>query len=206
MAAVSDENMSRGLYSAGFTRVFRGFFRPLSALLNTLKVTPNMVTCISGILGIVMGVLLAYDHLWLGVLMGFAVGFADIVDGQMAKEFGGATRFGGILDSTIDRYVEFFLFAGLGARYILLGRPFWALLAGTVFLGSVMVSYVKARAEADGFECKVGRLQRPERLTIAGFGLLFLGPGVDIMIVILAVGTQLTVIQRLVHVRRQTRE
>lgn len=201
----SRRSVSRGFFSESFIRVFRGMFLPVSGTLKRCGVTPNTVTYLSFLMGIVTGTLFALDHLYLGFAAGMVMSLMDIIDGQLAKDFGGTTRFGGVLDSTVDRYNEFFLFAGLGYRYFVLGRPGWIVLCAFAFLGSVMVSYVKSRAEAAGFECKVGLLQRPERLTILGVALLFGSIGADAAVVILAIGTQMTVFSRLAHVWRQAK-
>jgi phosphatidylglycerophosphate synthase len=197
--------VSRGFFSESFIRLFRGVFRPISRALKMAGVTPNMVTYASLVLGMATGVLFGLDMLFAGVVVGVCMGLLDIIDGQMAKEFGGATSFGGVLDSTVDRYNEFFLFAGFGYRYFTLERPGWIFLCAFAFLGSVMISYVKSRAESAGFECKVGILQRPERLSFIGVCLLFGSPGIDVAVSILAAATQFTVITRLVHVWRQSR-
>jgi phosphatidylglycerophosphate synthase len=73
------------------------------------------------------------------------------------------------------------------------------------FFGSFMISYVKSRAESAGFECKVGRLQRPERLTLIAVGVLFGSVGIDVVVAFLAVATQATVLARLLHVWRKSR-
>jgi len=187
-----------------FTRQFRKLFLPLSAALVKIGVTPNTVTLFSFFLAVVTGILLAADYLWTALVVGLAMGFCDVVDGQLAKEFGGTTEFGGVLDSTVDRYTEFCLFLGFGVRYYLLGRPEWVVGCALAFFGSVMISYVKSRAEAAGFECKVGRLQRPERLTVMAFGVLFRDIGIDAVMVFLAVGTQFTALYRLYYVYRQS--
>ncbi|MHB9027522.1 MAG: CDP-alcohol phosphatidyltransferase family protein [Candidatus Latescibacterota bacterium] len=199
------EKVSRGFFSDSFIRSFRGVFRPVSRALKKAGVTPNMVTYASFVLGMATGVLFGLDMLYTGLIVGIGMGFLDIIDGQIAKEFGGATQFGGVLDSTIDRYNEFFLFAGFGYRYFILERPGWILLCALAFLGSVMISYVKSRAESAGFECKVGIFQRPERLSFIGVCVLFGSPGVDVAVTILAAATQFTVLTRLIHVWRQTR-
>lgn len=199
------EKVSRGFFSASFARVFRGMFLPVSRTLKRMGVTPNAVTYTSFLMGIATGVLFGLDHLYFGLLTGIVMGLMDIIDGQLAKDFGGLTRFGGVLDSTIDRYNEFFLFAGLGYRYFILGRPEWIFLCALAFLGSVMISYVKSRAESAGFECKVGLLQRPERLALLGVCLLFGSIGADVAVIVLAVATQYTVLTRLAHVWRQGR-
>ncbi len=198
--------VSHGFFSDSFIRFFRGLFLPVSRTLKRAGVTPNMVTYASFALGMITGVFLGLDLLYTGLFFGVVMSLMDIIDGKIAKEFGGATRFGGVLDSTVDRYNEFFVFAGLGFRYFVLGRPGWVMLSALAFLGSVMISYVKSRAESAGFECKVGRLQRPERLSFIGICMLFRGPGVNVAIAVLAVATQFTVLARLIHVWRQARQ
>jgi len=197
------KNTNHGIYSIAFARAFRALFRPISHSLNAMGISPNAVTISSLLLACVTAYFIAIDRLWIVVPLGMLMGFSDIVDGQLAKEFGLESKFGGILDSTIDRYCEFVIFFGFALRYYFLGRPLWITGCAVAFCGSVMVSYIKARAEADGFSCKVGRLQRPERLTIIGIGCIFLSAGVDIMIVFLAIATQLTALQRLLHVSKQ---
>ncbi len=161
-----------------------------------------MVTLISLILGMLTGVFMGLDMIYIGLILGVFMSLSDIIDGQMAKEFGGATNFGGVLDSTVDRYNEFFIFAGFAVRYYFLGRPEWMIFCAFAFLGSAMISYVRARAEAAGLECKVGFLQRPERLALIGIFVLFGSIGIDIILVFMAIATQVTVITRLLHVYR----
>jgi phosphatidylglycerophosphate synthase len=199
------EKISRGFFPEPFSRFFRGLFLPLSRVLRRAGVTPNAVTYVSLFFGLTAGVLVAMDHIYLGLAAGVIMGFADIVDGQLAKEFDSATVFGGVLDSTVDRYTEFFIFAGFTWRYAALGRDLWIIPCVLAFFGSLMISYVKSRAESSGLECKVGRLQRPERLTLLAFGTLFGSVGIDIVVAFLAVATQATVFARLIHVWRQSR-
>ena len=200
---LEEHKKSEGIFTPGFIKSFREIFRPVSFVLYKMGVTPNHVTIASFFLAIVCSIYLALDRLWLGLFIGLIAGFSDIIDGQLAKDYYTPTKLGGILDSVIDRYNEFFVYAGLGFRYYILERPFWVLLSAFVFLGSVMISYVKARAEADGVSCKVGKFQRPERLAVMAVGLLFLDIGVDVAVILLAVLTQWTVLQRFMYVSRE---
>ncbi len=202
---VQEHKPVRGFFSDGFIAWFRGLFRPVTRTLHLYGVTPNAITIVSVLFGGAVGVFLAMDRLYTALLFGAVMALSDIIDGQLAKEHNLTSRFGAILDSTVDRYVEFFMFAGFGARYYLLGRPWYVLLTASAFAGSVMISYVKARAESDNLECKIGLLQRPERLALLGIGTLFLSTGIDVVIGILAVTSHLTALQRLVHVQRQLR-
>jgi CDP-diacylglycerol---glycerol-3-phosphate 3-phosphatidyltransferase len=202
---IYDEKTGKGFFTEGFIKTFRGFFLPISRALASAGFTPNMVTYISLALGILVGVLMGLDRIYLGLAVGIIMGFSDLIDGQMAKEFGGVSKFGGVLDSTVDRLNEFFLFSGFAVRYYFLDRPGWMIFCALAFLGSVMISYVRARAESAGMECKVGFLQRPERLAIMGIFILFGSIGIDIILVFMAFATQITVINRLLHVYRQER-
>lgn len=205
---VEERKEATGFFTTAFYYAFRSIFIPVTRLFIALHITPNMVTWLSFALGMAMCVLFAFNQLGWGLIVGLAMGFADIIDGQLAKSTGMTSKFGGILDSTIDRYNEFFIFIGLGLRYNFLGRPVFVLWCAVAFLGSVMVSYIKARAESDGFDCRVGKLQRPERLALIGIGILLnvLGfpYGIDAVVLFLAFGTQYTSIHRLAHVYKQT--
>lgn len=199
------EKISRGLFNEPFIRFFRGLFLPLCRVLKYAGITPNAVTYVSLFFGLTAGVFIAMDRIYLGLIAGLIMGFADIVDGQLANEFDGVTVFGGVLDSTVDRYNEFFIFAGFAWRYAALERDLWIIPCVLAFFGSVMISYVKSRAESSGLECKVGRLQRPERLTLTAVGVLFGSVGIDVVVAFLAIFTQATVFARLLHVWRQSR-
>jgi len=199
------EKKVTGFFSRKFYYAFRALFHPVTRLLILLHVTPNMVTVLSMVFGAAAGFMFAQNRLWAGMVYGYFMAFADIVDGQLAKATGTESRFGGVLDSAVDRYTEFFIFGGLGIRYYTLGELPWTLLCAVAFINSVMVSYVKARAEAEGFDCNVGRFQRPERLAFLAVGLAFGGILLDVAIMIIAFGALFTVFRRLRHVWRQNK-
>lgn len=202
---IEDKQKATGIYTTEFYNSFRKLFRPVSRFLMRAGIRPNTVTIFSFVLGAITGVLFALDHLWSGLMVGYVMAFSDIVDGQLAKEYPKTSNFGGILDSTIDRYNEFFIYTGLGIRYYFFDRPWWILACAVVFLNSSMISYVKARAEADGFNCNVGKLQRPERLTIIAIGVAFNGWLLEPSIAFLAFFTLVTVLHRIFHVYKQSK-
>jgi CDP-diacylglycerol--glycerol-3-phosphate 3-phosphatidyltransferase len=143
-----------------------------------------------------------------GLLVVFGGGL-DMLDGKVAQLTGRQTRFGALLDSTLDRYAEFALYLGLAAYFW--GRwPLW--LAFGAFLGSTMVSYTRARAEGLGFACREGIMQRAERLILLGLGCLAacLFPVFDqAMIAVLALITvfsNITAFQRLWGIRALDRQ
>ena len=138
-----------------------------------------------------------------GALIMMVAGLCDILDGQVAREGRKETKFGALLDSTTDRYSEIFIYFGIGAY--LIGRDEWVA-TGILFFaitGSLMVSYVRARAEGLGEDCKVGFMQRPERLIALGLGSLIGHQGLVFVLVLLAVTTNYTVIERLAHIRNR---
>jgi CDP-diacylglycerol--glycerol-3-phosphate 3-phosphatidyltransferase len=166
--------------------------------------TPNMVTTIGVLLSVMVAAVIASGNLIVGgVLFLIASGF-DMLDGAVARAAGTVTKFGGFLDSTLDRYSETIVL--FGVLYYLLQTPdamIGALLVFAATTGSLLISYARARAEAAGFHASVGLLARPERVVILAIGLLFglLLPALWI----LAVGTHLTVFMRIFHVWRITR-
>ena len=109
----------------------------------------------------------------------FLAAFLDMADGQVARRVGRVTAFGAFLDSTLDRYSDLALYMGLVVYYTLAGRPFYMTLAAVAMASSFMVSYSRARAESLIPSCKVGFMERPERLVLLILGGLFnrMAPG-----------------------------
>jgi CDP-diacylglycerol--glycerol-3-phosphate 3-phosphatidyltransferase len=169
-----------------------------------MGIGPNAISLIGLVAYVVIGVVIGAGHLSLAGLMLAVFGPLDAVDGLAARESGMVSRFGAFLDSTIDRYAEFFLFAGLMVHMssdVDSGEWRAPLLVLSAMSGSLLVSYTRARAEALGFACKVGLLTRFERLLILAVGLIF-----DLIypvLLVLAVFTHITAIHRIIHVYRQ---
>ena len=131
-------------------------------------------------------------------------GVFDLLDGALARVSGRSTRFGALLDSTLDRFSEAALFLGLLAYYAGQGSLQEMVLIGAALVGSVMTSYVRARAEGLGLRCEIVLFTRPERDIMLAIGLIF-----DQMLVVLwiiAVLSNLTAWQRLFYVWRQLRK
>jgi len=133
----------------------------------------------------------------------FLAGFLDIADGQVARRVGRVTAFGAFLDSTLDRYSDLALYLGLVVYYTMIGRPFYMALAAVAMASSFMVSYSRARAESLIPSCKVGFMERPERLVLLILGGMFnrMAPA---LWVIASIST-LTVIHRVVYTWRELR-
>lgn len=171
------------------------------------KLNPNALTILGFLLSLVIAWVLAIGHLFLGGFLVLFSGWFDLLDGALARATGRATTFGALFDSAIDRLSEAALLFGLLFFYAAQGSFQQSLLIFAVFVGSVMVSYIRARAEGLGLESEVGLFTRPERLVLLALGLILSPVDLALLVVlwILAVGTNLTAIQRLYCIWQKTR-
>ncbi len=133
----------------------------------------------------------------------FLAGFLDMADGQVARRIGRVTAFGAFLDSTLDRYSDLALYMGLVVYYTLIGRPFYMVLAAVAMASSFMVSYSRARAESLIPLCKVGFLERPERLVLLILGGISLRMAQALWVI--AVISTVTVIHRVIYTGQELR-
>jgi len=166
-----------------------------------LGLTPNIVTVLGLVPAVMCGFAFAAGRMRLAGGLLLVSGVMDMLDGAIARVAEGETRFGALLDSTIDRYAEIAVYMGL---VILYRDSVWPLTGVMLALcGSLMVSYVKARAEGLGLTCNLGMLQRPERLVILMVGA-FIGAGYLVWAVyIIAVLANVTAFERLAKMRKQ---
>jgi CDP-diacylglycerol---glycerol-3-phosphate 3-phosphatidyltransferase len=166
------------------------------------RISPNALTFIGLLINIVAGILFGYAHadnqrrmfLYAGLVI-IGAGIFDMVDGRVARATNQVTIFGGFFDSVIDRYSDVALFFGLLVYYARANRFFYVVLVALVMVSSVMISYTRARAESLIPLCKVGFMERPERIVLIIIGALFnrMGP---VLWVIAVLGT-ITVIHRI---------
>ncbi|HEY9493455.1 MAG TPA: CDP-alcohol phosphatidyltransferase family protein [Intrasporangium sp.] len=183
---------------------------PIARLLLRLGISPDIVTVV-GTVGVSVGALYFFPRgeLWIGVLVITAFVFSDTIDGIMARQSGGSTKWGAYLDSTLDRIGDAAIFGGLVLYYAGMGdnRAMAGLALACLILGSV-VSYARARAEGLGFTASVGIAERADRLVavlVAAFfadlfdSTLLLG----VVLALLAVASLVTVLQRIMTVRSQ---
>jgi CDP-diacylglycerol---glycerol-3-phosphate 3-phosphatidyltransferase len=182
--------------------------RPVVALLARTKVTPDQVTWCGFLLTLVAAALAATGHLFAAGWVMLLSGFFDIIDGALARSTNQVTKFGGVLDSTLDRISEASILLGLISYFLFYsGTEFYkwiVLLIGFTLIFSFVVSYIRSRAEAAGIDCQVGIFTRTERVIILALGLLIgLNLSLTIALAITAVLSLVTVIQRLVFVQRQ---
>jgi CDP-diacylglycerol--glycerol-3-phosphate 3-phosphatidyltransferase len=144
----------------------------VSALAAT-GLTPNMFTFLGLAVNSWAAACFAMGHFRQGAAVLFLAGFLDMADGQVARRVGRVTAFGAFLDSTLDRYSDLALYMGFVVHYTLIQRFFYMALAAVAMASSFMVSYSRARAESLIPSCKVGFLERPERLVLLILGGLF---------------------------------
>jgi CDP-diacylglycerol--glycerol-3-phosphate 3-phosphatidyltransferase len=175
--------MANFLKEVGQPIVYR-IINPLIMVLVKWGVTPNMITTIGFIINVIAACIFIYaaDSArgdlryvgWGGVVILFA-GLFDMIDGRLARVGKMVSRFGAMYDSVLDRYSELVMF--LGICYYLVAQSYFlsSLFAFIAMIGSLMVSYVRARAEGMGIECKDGLMQRPERILLIGISAILCG-------------------------------
>ena len=197
----ASENKKKLTFTDQMRVRFRGILDPIGAFLNRLGLMPNTMT-ILGLVGNTAGaVLLAQGNMRVGGLIILAMGPVDALDGTMARLRGEASEFGAFVDSVTDRYSELVIFGGLLFYYIQQGDWTMALVTYLAAGGSVLVSYVRARASSLGYDTKVGILTRMERYLVLAPSLVLNIPWVGIWII--AILANITALQRIWDIRRQ---
>src|SRR5579884_2978400 len=137
------------------------------------RIHPNVLTFLGLVINIVAAWLFAAGNFRAAGLVVIGAGLFDMVDGRVARETNRVTRFGGFFDSVLDRYSDLAVLVGLLVFYASINRFGYVVLTAIVMTGSVMVSYVRARAENTIPQCKVGFMERPERIVQLNTGALF---------------------------------
>ena len=181
---------------------------PVVRLLARTSITPNVITWFGFTLAVGAAVFITGGHLLAAGLVVLLAGFFDLLDGALARYTNRATRFGAVLDATLDRLSEGVLLLGIMFLYAGEEETIGVLLAGAALLASMSVSYVRARAEAMGIECLVGLFTRLHRVIVLALGLLLSQLFDNALIIALAIIVGLsffTVGQRLVYVWRQAK-
>jgi CDP-diacylglycerol--glycerol-3-phosphate 3-phosphatidyltransferase len=181
---------------------------PMVGVLSRSGLKPNILTFIGLAINIGAAYFIATNHFILGGILILISGLFDLLDGALARFANQATKFGAILDSTLDRISEAAIFCGLLIWYIPKGASLEIVLIFVVLIGSFLVSYIRARGEGLGLECRLGLFTRAERVIVLAIGLLvnqWVNQSVVIVLWILVVFVYITVIQRLVHLWKQTK-
>lgn len=172
-------------------------------LLVRMGVSPNSLTLSGLLLNFLVAAVLATGQPIIGGFLVLLVNAFDMLDGSVARLSGKVTRFGAMLDSTLDRYSEGIIFLGLMVWLFDQGNQTSLIAAYITLFGSVMVSYSRARAEGLGLHGEVGLLPRPERIVLLALGLIFHQYLLVPILWLLAVLTNVTVAQRVLHAKRQ---
>lgn len=184
--------------------IFKGILDPIGAFLNRLGLSPNTITLL-GLVGTTIGAyVIAQGKMTTGAFILLASVLVDAFDGTMARLRGEPSDFGAFVDSVSDRYAELVTFGGLLYYFLVQSDHLGVVVSFIAAAGSVLVSYVKARAEGLGFTAKVGILTRLERYIVLIPLLVFNQPFAAV--VIIAVLANITAYQRILHVRAQGRE
>ncbi len=187
--------------------------RPMAALART-GVSANAVTTLGFLVTVSAGVAFFFGKIQTGGLLVLLGGVLDVVDGAVARAGGQASKFGSFYDSTLDRASEVVVFLGVFSLYSGmqpdLGEPWMVYVVALAMAGSLLVSYTRAKAEALGVDCKVGLMQRAERIILLGGAALFFGSwksGLVLTVVVwaMAVLTNLTALYRIYWVHRHLR-
>ncbi|MBA2621672.1 MAG: CDP-alcohol phosphatidyltransferase family protein [Acidobacteria bacterium] len=198
----------------------RGAMRIINSMVRWLAyggVNPNILTVVGVTINVACGVLFGFgEFFWAGIVL-IVANLFDMLDGNVARLSGRVTRFGGFLDSSLDRLSDMVAFLGIMIFYAS-NTPQHSLLnvflAGAGMIGSVMVSYTTARSESIGIKSNVGFLQRPERVVLLIIGALstvpnsnaFLSNRMPQVLWILAVGSMWTFVHRMYHTWKELRK
>jgi CDP-diacylglycerol--glycerol-3-phosphate 3-phosphatidyltransferase len=180
---------------------------PIVKVLSRTPLTPNIITWAGFVITIAAGALIVTEYLLAAGILVLVAGLFDMLDGALARATGKTTRFGAILDSTLDRLSEAILLVTLLAVFAKYGQVAESILAAVALVGSLTVSYIRARMEGLGIECKAGLFTRPERVIILALGLM-LSQFDNALLITLSVITffsWITVIERMTYAWKQTR-
>ncbi len=184
-----------------YTRALGLFFgkiiEKIVSALALSQIHPNVLTFIGLLINVYAAFLFAAGRFRLAGAVLIGAGLFDMVDGRVARETNQVTRFGGFFDSVLDRYSDLGVLMGLLVYYASINRFFYIVLTALAMTGSVMVSYSRARAENSIPKCKVGFLERPERVVLLIIGALFgrMAP----VLWVTAVLSNLTVVHRMIY-------
>lgn len=203
MTGVTEEKPRPKTFTEYLRMLFKGKLDPIAGFFNNLGLMPNTMT-ILGLVGNIIGaVFISFGQLTVGGIIVLLMGPVDALDGTMARLRGEAGEFGAFVDSVTDRYSELIILAALLYYFVQQDNDLGILLTFFAAAGSVLVSYVRARAQSLGVDSKVGILTRVERYLVVAPMLIFNLPVYGLWI--LAVFANITALQRIYDVRRKFR-
>jgi len=178
----------------------RVLLRGIVAALIFFRIKPNHLTFIGFLISILVAYYYATGRFIAGGIALIIAGLFDMTDGLVARKIGATTQFGAFFDSIMDRYSDLIMYLGLIIYYGNADRINYVVLIGVVMMGSVLTSYARARAECFIEKCKVGFLERPERIVLLLIGSFYL---MDPVIWVIAFFSNLTVVHRILYTRAE---
>lgn len=182
---------------------YRSLLRPAIKFIAQSGISPNSLTLAGLIITSMASAALILQQPRIGGILILIGGMCDSIDGSLARSSGKESRFGALLDSTVDRFSEFVMFFGIIAYFMRMQDYTSAVVAFVALCGSIMVSYSRARAEGLGFEAELGFMQRAERIVLLGAGALFHPVLFKLSIWLVAIFANFTAWQRIAHAYRQ---
>jgi CDP-diacylglycerol--glycerol-3-phosphate 3-phosphatidyltransferase len=186
----------------------RKVLEPIVNALASFGISPMLVTMFGLAFSIWGAIVLARGSLMGGAIFLIIAGLCDVIDGDLARRLGRASSFGAFIDSFLDRVSEFAYYGGIliflfrSPNDVPVYEPVVILVA---LMGSVLTSYARARAEGLGIECKVGVMERPERIGLLALGLILGYKFLMAVMMLLAATTMVTVVQRIHHVQKESK-
>ncbi len=175
----------------------------LSPKKSSRAIHPNILTVLGCLTNLAAGIVFGFGWVFWGGILVLIGGFFDMLDGAVARQESRVTPFGGFLDSVLDRYADQFVLFGVLVYFVKGNALPWVIMTAIAIIGTTATPYARARAENVIASCRVGVLERPERVIILAAGALF--GYLNIAILVIMVFTHLTVAQRISHTYRETR-
>ncbi len=182
---------------------FLKIMQPIIDVFIKAEINPNTFTTIGFIVSLFSAYFFAVGSIRAGGALLLIAGIFDIMDGRVARATGQVTKFGALYDSTLDRYSEVIVFFGIIYYFVGADHMVASVMAAIALGGSIMVSYVRARAEGLGFSCKVGIMQRPERVVTLGITALIHLYVFIAGVIFVAIFANITAIQRIYYIWAQ---
>ena len=187
--------------SSGAIEPYTGWIlKKIAAFLGFLRLTPNVLTVTGVFLNAVVGIMLLEGRFFWGGWLYLLVSMTDLLDGILARQRNMSTRFGGFLDSVMDRFGDAAIFTGILLHYTIIHNVPCVVITLAALCGAMITSYTRARAEVLIPKCKIGFMERPERVFLLSIGLIF--NRLPICLLLMAVSSLITIIDRIVFTRK----
>jgi phosphatidylglycerophosphate synthase len=176
----------------------------IADFLSFLRLTPNILTVTGVFLNAGVAYILVEGRFYLGAWLYLVVSMTDLLDGILARKRNLSTKFGGFLDSVMDRFCDAVIFLGILLHYAIVQNIPCVLITAAALSGAMITSYTRARAECIIPKCKIGFMERPERVILLAIGLFF--NRVPICLSLMAISSFITIIDRIIYTQRQLKQ